>query len=108
MQPKRGKLPGLVGKAKISSGNTMHIPNRVMSYFSMQMGDTLEFYNPLVDMPEDLVTKFELIAVVVKRKSLAHIMELDDKGKPKKLDGLPIVKHPFEGPQGKKFVRTTK
>lgn len=108
MQPKRGKLPGLVGEAKISTGHTMHIPKRVMGYFSMQIGDTLQFYNPLVDLPEDLTLKFELIAVVVKRKTPVHIMELDEEGKPKKLDGLPIVKHPFDGPLGKKLVRTTK
>lgn len=105
---RRGETPGFIDKAKISSGYTMHIPSAVARYFSLAIGDELHFYNPLTDLPEELTLKFELIAVVVKRKNPAHIMELDKQGKPKRLDGLPIVEHPFMGPEGKKIVRTTK
>jgi len=105
---RREKTPGFIDRAKISSGWTMHIPDAVAKYFALNIGDSLEFYNPLTDLPEELTLKFELIAVVVKRKNPAHLMELDEQGHPKKLDGLPIVEHPFMGPQGKKIVRTTK
>lgn len=69
MQPKREKkILGLVDKAKISSGFNIHIPNAVARYFSLEVGDVLEFYNPFTDIPNNLFPKFEVIAVVVKRK----------------------------------------
>jgi len=109
MIPKKGSVPGFIAKAKISSGWTMHLPEAVAKHFALQIGDVLEFYHPLSDLPDDLTEKFELIAVVVKRKVPIHTLELDEEtGRPKTINGVPIVTHPFEGPMGKKAVRTTK
>lgn len=62
------RTPGFVDKATISKGWTMHIPGAVARYWSLEEGDVLEFYNPLTDLPDDLAMRFELMAVVVKRK----------------------------------------
>jgi len=107
---RREKTPGFIAKAKLSSGWTMHVPSAVTRYFSLAIGDELHFYNPLTDLPEELTLKFELIAVVVKRKNPVHTVELDEQGRPKTLDGMPVVEHPFMGGPGpgKKVVRTTK
>lgn len=63
------KIPGIIGKATISKGFTMHVPDAVVKHFALEVGDKLEFYNPLTDLPDDLTLNFELIAVVVKRKN---------------------------------------
>jgi len=70
MQPvKTRKIPGLVAKAKISSGNTMNVPKAVMRYWSLEVGDVLEFYNPMTDIPDEYFRRFEVMAVVIRRKN---------------------------------------
>lgn len=70
MQPeKEVKIPGLIASAQISSGGALHIPKAVMSHFLLKQGDILEFYSAITDFPDGLVERYELIGVVVKRKS---------------------------------------
>ena len=54
-----------IGKAKVSSGDTMHLPRSVTTYFGIRIGDTLEFYPPETDF-DDKETD-DLIAVLIRR-----------------------------------------
>lgn len=67
-QPKR-RIPGLVDRATISSGFTMHIPRGAIRHWNLEVGDVLEFYNQWVDIPADLAENFRLIAVVIVKPS---------------------------------------
>ena len=56
-----------IGRAKVSSGGTMHLPSSVITYFGIRIGDTLEFYPPETDF-DDRETD-DLIAVFIRRMS---------------------------------------
>lgn len=66
--PRKEEIPGLVDVATISSGFTMHVPQRARRHWNLKVGDKLEFYSPFVDFPASLSEEYKLIAVVVRRK----------------------------------------
>ena len=51
-----------IGKATVSSRDTMHLPKSVINYFGIRIGDILEFYPPETDFSaketEDLIAVF--------------------------------------------------
>jgi len=76
------KIPGIIGKATISKGFAMHVPDAVVKHFALEVGDKLEFYNPLSELPDELALNFELIAVVVKRKNSTKSKAVKEGEKP--------------------------
>jgi hypothetical protein len=62
------RIPGLVGAAKVSKGLHVTLPKAVCQYWPIEPGDTLEFYNQFVDIPDELAANYRLIAVVIRKK----------------------------------------
>jgi len=91
-KPAEKKIAGLIEKATISSGFTMHIPKAVQAHWLLEVGDILEFYSPFTDLPQEFSDNYLLVAVVVRKK-------------PKPYENVPVG-HPFE--PGLKKVEVTK